>query len=173
MGMNVNIVGKDSEDSKLGKGDVEVTYNSLSVRPLPGPQTATHNRQLIDTASPADPTVVANVETARESVTWTAVENITEVTVVAIPSGGTDAAVTKLTRDLGIWVTFDAPSDAVASNWLTEAVATATDTNRYYVPFGSPRTFRFTDNITRADAITANDGTGPTDVTSIIVFEAN
>ena len=152
---------------------IQGSYNALHVRPFPGPQTQAHNRQLLDVDQPADPTSLANVASARESVTWTASENITEVTILVLPSAGTLAAATNLPGVEGAWVVFDASSDAVAENWLIEAEFTSTDSQRYFIPVGVPRVFRFTSNITRADAITANNGAGIADLTTHIVFEAN
>lgn len=138
------------------------TTGSAHVRPLPGPQTQAHNRELAGVSAPTAETVVA---TDLNTETWVAAENITEVTVT-VTSGG---AVVPTTED-GIWICFDATSDALASAWLSPGSA-GTDTNRYFVPVNVPRVFRFTSNITRADCIANFNGTTSIDLD--VVLEAN
>lgn len=145
------------------------TGDAPHVRPFPGPQTVGHNRMLLDVDQPADPTSTANVDTAMESATWTDAENITEVTVTTHPTAGTTLA----NGVDGIWIVFDVANDSIAAEWLAEAEKTSTDSHRYYVFHGQPRTFRFTSNISNAYAITANDGASATDITSHISLEAN
>lgn len=68
---------------------------------------------------------------------------VTEVTV-SVP---TTASLTS------VMAVFDAPSDAVAAAWLTEAVTTSTaaDLQAVRILPNTTRTFRFTDGLTRID----------------------
>lgn len=78
---------------------------------------------------------------ATNTVTFAAA--VTEVTV-SVP---TTASLTS------VMAVFDAPSDAVAAAWLTEAITTSTaaDLQAVRILPNSTRTFRFTDGITRID----------------------
>lgn len=78
---------------------------------------------------------------ATNSVTFSAAVN--EV-IVSVP---TTASLTS------VIAVFDAPSDAVAAAWLTEAVTTSTaaDLQAVRILPNSTRVFRFTDGITRID----------------------
>ena len=82
----------------------------------------------------------------RESCTWT--EPVKEVTITVFG----EAATTATLNCLG--VCFDAPSDIVATTWLTHADSTSADSQLYAIPVGQSRTFYFSGNgITRLDVL--------------------
>lgn len=128
------------QSSSDGKQEaVKGTNGATHVRPMPGPQTVSKNREL---------TAVST----RQSCTWTDSENVTEVTILIVSDAGTAAL------DDGAFVCFDATSDALADQWLLEGSYTNSASNRYFIPLNVPRTFRFTSNITRADFKVNGDG---------------
>jgi len=110
-----------------------VQNGAARVRPMRGPYSQAHNRELLD--------VGGTIKTA----SWIVAENTTEVTITVSPAAGTFA-----TGD-GIFITFDAPNDLIAASWLTEAEHADSDSQRYKVCVASPRVFTFSSNILRAD----------------------
>lgn len=62
-----------------------------------------------------------------------------------------------LTTEPCLLVAFDAPNDAVASAWLTDAGNSASDVNYFPVYPGVPRTFLMASGITRFDCLPLTD----------------
>ena len=139
------------------------TGDAGHVRPLPGPQTQGHNRELIGVGKPtAEVVVAADLNTA----TWAASESITEVTITPVAGDGANLPGV----NDGVYVCFGATGDVVAATWLSPGSANS-DSGRYYVPANTSRTFRFTAPITRMDAVANFNGSAVVDLD--VIVEAN
>lgn len=118
---------------------------AANVRPFPGPQTQSRNRNLIDIAETHPGTSATN------TATWTTAENITELMILATAD---NTATTSTISPQSIWVaaTFNASSDAAALANLDLTIDSATtDVQWFKIPLGVPKVFQFTAPVTRAD----------------------
>ncbi len=80
----------------------------------------------------------------RQSSTWTEAENVRRIVITA---EGTAAE--------SIFVCFDAPDDATATNWLATAGTASTPALRRRVRVGQPREFTFKNPLRRIDLLDA------------------
>ena len=163
MGMNVNVTGKDSEAGSIGEGNVGVTSNRLHVNPLGGTGKESHNREFQTVNNPSSPVVAGDLHTG----TWPAADDIREITVT-VAAG---LATTISDPGDGIYICFGAPNDNTAITWLSEQTAgvdATTDSYRFFVPVGIPRTFRFTDAVERVDLFKNPGGLGDDDLDVIL-----
>ena len=118
---------------------------------------AEHSRELNQVNKPASETSI--VAGDLHTVTWTEGENVTIVTVtVTYGGGGTTGA------GDGIWICFDANSDATAAEWLKAPTAggdSTSNTYRKFIPVNETRTFSWPEGspILRADVIASFPGT--------------
>ena len=134
----------------LGKWDQkwQGTGGAAHVLPLSGTGSVSQNRELLTVNAPAAEIPVAgDLHTA----TWTTGDNVLSLTVMVV-AGSTTA----LSDSTGIYIVFDATSDADATFKLTkqaDSVDASIDTFRYFVKAGEPRSFNFTSELTRVDCI--------------------
>ena len=117
-----------------------VTPTSQGLLPISilgdGPGTVAHNREM------------ASLAGTRQAATWTTADNITAVTITVVSEA---AGTAQLVAAIG--VCFDAPSDGVATTWLTGGPHLTDDSEMVIVPAYEPRTFYFPDALVRLDAI--------------------
>lgn len=130
---------------------LHASNNSLSL--ISGSSGASHNRNIAAAAT--------TYASATNSATWNSSLGLKEATIVV-----KSATAGALQNDELCLVVFNAPSDAVASNWLSDAGAVGQDVQYYMVPVAVPRTFQFTDALTRVDVLPLND-------TMRVIVEAN
>ena len=112
------------------------------------------------TAVPTDMTNSLNrdhtsITAGRVSHTWTAGENVRQITITARNSANpVEVAATEFTQvpaDIWLAVTFNAPDDTTANTWLSQVDGVATASKVYMVRIGHPRTFNFSAPLTRID----------------------
>lgn len=115
----------------IGENGLPAAFNLVGN----GPGTVSHNREFA---------TLTTIQTA----TWTAADNITSITItVASEAAGT----AQLPAAVGLC--FDAPSDAIATTWLTGADHRTDDSEMVIVLINQPRTYYFRNGLLRLDAI--------------------
>ena len=130
---------------RYSKTSQEFTDGVAHVRPFPGPQTQSRNRNLIDIAETHPGTSATN------TATWTTAENVTELTILVTAD---NTATTSTISPQSTWVaaTFNASSDAAALANLDLTIDSATtDVQWFKIPLGVPKVFQFTAPVTRVD----------------------
>lgn len=122
------------------------TGDAAHVRPFPGPQAQSRNRNLVSVADATTGIPATN------TVTWDPALNVTELVIHATMAGaGSD--------DAFVGVTFNATSDAAAKANLNLGLDSATIQAEWYkIPINVPTVFRFTGPVSRADFAVQSNG---------------
>ena len=118
-----------------------VAGGAAHTRPIPGTGETTKNRY-----RPAV-TVATTGVPATNTVTWTAAENVTELTITVVET--VEEASQARTR--GALFVFDAVDDAAAKLLLAETGGASDDVLLHFIPIGSTRIFTGASYFTRAD----------------------
>ena len=88
--------------------------------------------------------------TSTNTATWT-----TGVTQMVFTAKSATAAA--LQNDEFCLIAFDAPTEGVASSWLSDTGGAAVSVQYHMLAVGEPREFYFTDPVTRVDVLPLND----------------
>lgn len=156
----------DLRDSSTGRKLVwGGTNDAAHVRPFPGPQTQSRNRNQISVADAYN--------AATNSMTWNVADNITELTIYPTAAQGTGTVDDQ--NDCFVAVCFNAGNDGIAAAWLDLTLESETqDVQWYKIPIGKPTVVNFTNPVFRADfAVQTQGGVGYTAGSTDIWVGAN
>lgn len=138
-----------------GREFMKGTNGAGHVRPISGTGKVAKNRYLVAVTAADSGIPAAN------TATWTAAEEVTEITISVSAATGAVSA-----NDDGVRVVFDAIDDANAKVLVDQAGGAAATVQTFWIPNNSTRTFNGMSYFTRADFVSVGD-------TMRVTLEAN